>query len=104
MEFAGVFPPRANLNDYVCKSSKINSITKNDFNENILVDMTFTLYNTKDKSITTLDTFFEITPTDIEFILEKTLVNKVCEKAENFIKFKIVSDVICIPHTEKEQP
>ena len=102
MKFTGVFPPRANLNDYVCKSSKINSITKNDFDENILVDMTFTLYNTKDKSITTLDTFFEITPTDIEFILEKTLVDTVCEKAENFIKFKIVSDVIFIPHTEKE--
>lgn len=102
MEFTEVFPPGVNLNDYICKSSKINSITKNDFNENILVDMTFALYNIKDKSTATLDTFFEITPTDIEFVLEKTLVNKVCEKAENFIKFKIVSDVIYIPHTEKE--
>ena len=102
MEFTVVFPPEANLNYYICKSSKINSITKNDFNENILVDMTFALYNTKDKSIVTLDTSFEITSTDVEFVLEKTLVDKVCEKAENFIKFKIVSDVIYIPHTEKE--
>lgn len=32
MEFTGVFPSGANLNDYICKSAKINSITKNDFN------------------------------------------------------------------------
>ena len=102
MEFIETFPPGVNLNYYICKSSNINSITKNDFNENILVDMTFALYNTKDKSTTTLDTFFEITPTDVEFVLEKTLVNEICEKVENFIKFKIVSDVIYIPHTEKE--
>lgn len=102
MEFTGTFPTGVNLNYCICKSSKINSITKNDFNENILVDMTFVLYNTKDKSTTTLDIFFEITPTDGEFIFEKTFVNKICEKAENFIKFKIVSDVIYIPHTEKE--
>lgn len=31
MEFTGVFPSGANLNDYICKSAKINSITKNDF-------------------------------------------------------------------------
>lgn len=98
MEFTEVF----SLNDYICKSSKINSLTKNDFNENILVDMTFALYNAKDKSTTTLDTFFEITPTEGEFVLEKTLVDKVCEKAENFIKFKIVSDVIYISHTEED--
>lgn len=103
MEFTGIFPPGINLNDYICKSSKVNSVTKDNFSEDLFVSMIFVLYNTKDKSTTTLDTFFEITPTDVEFILEKTSVNNVCEKVENFIKFKIVSDVIYIPHTEKEQ-
>lgn len=54
MEFTGIFPPGVNLNDYICKSSKVNSIAKNDFDENLLVSMTFVLYNTKDKSITTI--------------------------------------------------
>lgn len=95
MEFTGVFPPGVSSKDCICKSYKINSVTKNDFSGNIAIGITLTLYNTKDRSVSTLDTFFEMIPTDVECVLGKT-------KTENFIKFKIVSDVIFIPHTEKE--
>lgn len=100
------------LSDYICEKCVINSITRNDFDDNFSVESILCLRDIKTGNQNSFKIIYEIDRNYTEFINEQTCMENIAqiqrqtsyEPVESYVKFKISSTMYFIPIDKEEQP
>lgn len=100
------------LSDYICEKCVINSITRNDFDDNFSVESILCLRDIKTGNQNSFKIIYEIDRNYTEFINEQTFMETITQAQrqmssgpiESYVKFKIPSTAYFIPIDKEEQP
>lgn len=103
---------KGKLGDYICEKCVINSITRNDFDNNFSVESILCLRNIKTGDQNSFKMIYEIDRNYTQFINEQTSMEIIIQSQkqmehgpiEPYVKFKISSTVYLLPIEKEEQP